>query len=242
MTSSVGTSKDDWGGSGTYGSVTMSTGTTTDLAEKYYTSFSCDEFPLKQTITVDNGIYMATLYAHSNLAWISSSLVDGQSDYAYVYAKSGENTAKTYIVANRATGISAYKKYDVVVEVTDGSLELGLGLDNKDLSNWHSIQIYKLTKYDSYDQLLAPLKSPLKSALDEANSYYTNSTDNAAGTAKSTYKSAIDKARTTYDDADTYDKAVAAKADMETAIADLQKAYQEFALSEPCLQKTIPLT
>ncbi len=231
VTSSVGTGKDNWSGSGTYGTVTLSTGTSTPLVEKYYNSFSCDEFPLKQTITVDNGIYMATLYAHSNLAWISSSLVDGQSDYAYVYAKSGENTSKTYIVANRATGIGAYKKYDVVVEVKDGSLELGLGLDNKDLSNWHTIQIYKLTKYDSYDQLLAPLKSPLKSAIDEANSYYTNSTDNTAGTAKSTYKSAIDKAQSTYDAADTYDKAVAAKEDMETAISDLQKAYQEFALS-----------
>ncbi len=231
VTASVKTDKSSWGGSGTYGSVTLSTGTTASLVERYYDPFPCDEIPLKQTLSVENGIYMATLYAHSNLAWISSDLSDGQSDYAYVYAKSGENTAKTYIVANRSTGISAYKKYDVVVEVADGSLELGLGLDNKNLSNWHTIQIYQLTKYDSYDQLLAPLKSPLKNALDEANSYYTNSTDNTAGTAKSTYKTAIDKAQATYDDADTYDKAVAAKEDMETAISDLQTAYQTFALS-----------
>ncbi len=231
VTASVKTDKSSWGGSGTYGSVTLSTGTTASLVERYYDPFPCDEIPLKQTLSVENGIYMATLYAHSNLAWISSDLSDGQSDYAYVYAKSGENTAKTYIVANRSTGISAYKKYDVVVEVADGSLELGLGLDNKNLSNWHTIQIYQLTKYDSYDQLLAPLKSPLKNALDEANSYYTNSTDNTAGTAKSTYKTAIDKAQTTYDDADTYDKAVAAKEAMETAISDLQTAYQTFALS-----------
>lgn len=231
MTASVKTDKASWSGSGTYGSVTLSTGTTTPLAERYYNPFPCDEFPLKQTVSVDNGIYMATLYAHSNLAWISSSLVDGQSDYAYVYAKSGENMAKTYIVANRATGISAYKKYDVVVEVTDGSLELGLGLEQTSLSNWHSIQIYQLTKYDSYDQLLAPIKSPLKSALDEANSYYTNSTDNEAGTAKAAYKTAIDEAQAIYDAADTYEKAVAAKDEMETAIASLQTAYQTFALS-----------
>ena len=231
MTSSVKTDQSSWAGGGTYGSVTLSTGTTTSLVERYYSSFPCAEIPLKQTLSVDNGIYMATLYAHSNLAWISSDLVDGQSNYAYVYAKSDTTTVKTYIVANRATGISAYKKYDVVIEVTDGSLELGLGLDNTRLSNWNTIQIYQLTKYDSYDQLLAPLKSPLKTALDEANSYYTNSTDNSACTAKSTYKTAIDKAQATYDAADTYEKAVAAKADLESAISDLQAAYQVFALS-----------
>ena len=236
MTSSVKTDQSSWNGSGTYGTATLSTGTTTPMVERYYGSFACDEFPLKQTVSVENGIYLATLYAHSNLAHISSSLVDGQSDVAYVYAKSGDNTSKTYIVANLATAIDVnnYKKYDVFVEVTDGSLELGLGLDNKSLSNWHTIQIYQLTKYDSYDQLTAPIKSPLKNALDEANSYYTNSTDNEAGTAKAAYKTVIDAAQKTYEDFDacnTCEKVIAAKANMETAIANLKTAYQTFALS-----------
>lgn len=231
VTSSVGTSKEAWGGTNTYGMVPLVNGTTIPMVEHYYNNFPCDEFPLKQTITVENGVYLATLYAHSNLAWKSTALVDGATDEAYIYAKSSDIVSKTPIIAHRSSGIGTINKYDVAIEVTDGKLELGLGLVAKNLTEWHTIQIYSLTKYNSFSELTEPLKAPLKNALDEANSYYTYSNDNNEGTAKAAFKKVIDDAQSIFDKLDTYEKIVAGKESMETAIANLKVAYQVYALS-----------
>lgn len=235
VTSSVGTSKDAWGGGGTYGTVTLVNGSSAPMAELYKEGFpAASDTPLKQTISVDNGIYLATMYAHSNFTpdrGFNSSLKDGSTNAAYIYAKSGDVTNKTPIIAYVSTGLPTVNKYDVLIEVADGSLELGLGLVDNNLTNWHTIQIYSLTKYNSLDEVIAPLKEPLKQALEEANSYYTNSEDNNDGTAKAAFKTVIDNAQSTYDQLDTYEKVAAGKEDMVTAIANLKAAYQTYALS-----------
>ena len=225
VTGLVGTTVNDWNGERTYGS----------SVERYYGSFPCAEHPLYQQITgLDAGVYLATLKATSNLAWIGSDLVDGDATYAYVYASNGTYMDKSYFPAHRATGISTYYDRSVVVEIADNqTLELGLGLDNLYLSNWHTIQIVSLMKYDSFDELVGPLKNPLKAKLDEVNSYYTNSDDNPDETAKNAFKTAIDAGQAIYDSKTTYAEVVEAVANgvFEQAIADLEAAYEIYALS-----------
>ena len=175
---------------------------------------------------------MATMKATSNLAWIASDLVDGDASFAYVYATNGTDTDKSYYPAHRSTGVSTYYERSVVVEILkDQTLEIGLGLDNLSLANWHTIQIVSLIKYDSYDELVGPLKAPLQAKLDEANSYITNSDDNPDGTAKAAFQAAIDVAQNLYDSKTTYSEVVEAAADFEQAIADLEAAYEVYALS-----------
>lgn len=229
VTDKVGTSVDAWHGGGTYSS----------SVERYYGSFPCAETPLYQDIAdLDPGVYMATMKATSNLAWIASDLVDGDDTYAYVYATTTLDGVKTdkieksYFPAHRSTGVSQYYNRSVVIELERGeNLQLGLGLDNLSLSNWHTIQIVSLIRYDSFDQLVAPLKAPLKAKLDEMNSYYTHSKDNNAGTAKAPFKAAIDEAQSLYDSKTTYRDAVEAADDFAQAIKNLDAAYQVYAMS-----------
>ena len=229
VTAKVSTAWQDWHGDQAYSS----------SAQHYYGSFPCEETPLYQDIAdLDPGVYMATLKATSNLSWIASDLVDGDDSYAYVYATTtleGEKTSKidkSYFPAHRSTGVSQYYERSVVVELDRGeNLQLGLGLDNLNLSNWHTIQIVSLIRYESFDQLVAPLKEPLRVKLDEMKSYYTHSKDNNAGTAKAPFKSAIDQAQELYDSKTTYADVVAAAADFEQAIKNLDAAYQVYAMS-----------
>lgn len=174
VTSSVGTGKSDWtGAGGTYGNVTLINGTTIPMVERYKDGFPADsDTPLKQAISIENGIYAATMYAHSNFTngrGFNSSLTNGSTEAAYIYAKSGETTDKTPIIAYVNTGLPAINKYEVLIEVTNGSLELGLGLVDKNLTNWHTIQIYSLTKYDSYEQLAAPIIEKANTALNNTD-------------------------------------------------------------------------
>ena len=223
VTNLVGTSVSSWNGQRTYQS----------SVEYYYNSFPCAEHPLWQQISnLDAGVYLATMKATSNLAWIGSDLEDGDASYAYVYATNGSDMDKSYFPAHRSTGVSTYYERSVVVEIAEGqTLELGLGLDNLNLSNWHTIQIVSLVKYDSFDQLVEPLKAPLKAKLDEVNSYITNSDDNPEGTAKAVFQNAIDAGQAVYDSKTTYAEVVAAAAEFEQAIADLEAAYEVYALS-----------
>lgn len=230
VTNLVGTSQTAWNGAGIYSS----------SVERYYGSLPCgSETPLYQDIeNLESGVYMATLKATSNctgdrdnLGENRYALEDGDETVAYVYAKSGETTDKSFFPAHRSTGVSIYYERSVVVEVSNGSLQLGLGLADLNKSNWHTIQIVSLVKYESFDQLVEPLKAPLKAKLDEVNSYYTNSEDNPAQTAKATFKTAIDAAQQLYDSKTTYQDVVAAAADFEQAIKDLEAAYEVYALS-----------
>ena len=225
VTNLVGTSQNDWNGWGIYES----------SIERWYGNFPCDEHPLFQQITnLDAGVYLATLKATSNLAWVESDLVDGDASYAYVYATNGIDLDKSYFPAHRSTGVSTYYERSVAVQIAEGqTLEIGLGLDNPSLSNWHTIQIVSLIKYNSFDELVGPLKNPLKAKLDEVNRYITNSDDNPATTAKAQFQTAIDAGQAIYDSKTTYTDVVEAVANgvFEQAIADLEAAYEVYALS-----------
>lgn len=67
------------------------------------------------------------------------------------------------------------------------------------------------------------VQKQLKAVIDEANSYYTHSTDNEAGTAKAAYKAVIDAAQSNYESAIIDD--------MNQSMADLAAAYKVYALS-----------
>ena len=181
---------------------------------------------------------MATLRATSNctgdrdnLGQDRYSLQDGDATVAYVYAKSGDAIYKSFFPAHRSTGVSIYYERSVAVEVSNGNLQLGLGLADLNKSNWHTIQIVSLIKYDSFDQLVGPLKAPLKAKLDEANSYITHSDDNPERTAKKAFQTVINTAQDLYDSKTSYSEVVAGAADFEQAIADLEAAYEVYALS-----------
>ena len=51
---------------------------------------------------------------------------------------------KQPIPAGRETGFTEPGKYTIEIEVVGGELELGLGLDKLDMTNWHTIQIKSL--------------------------------------------------------------------------------------------------
>lgn len=136
-----------WGGSGTYAvNITTEDGRTNPMAEHYYGAFPCDEFPLKQVVNdLQDGKYVVVLNATTNLAWISSDVEAGAEDVAYVYAKSGDNLVTVPVPAGRETGFSVPGEFTLVIDVTGGTLELGLGLKQTSMTNWHTLQIKSLS-------------------------------------------------------------------------------------------------
>ena len=136
-----------WAGSGTYAvSVATADGRNNVMAEHYYGGFPCDDQPLKQVVEgLEDGKYTVKLYATSNLAWIQSDVEAGATDVAYVYATSGDMIAVKPIVAGRETGFTVPGEYSLEIEVAGGTLEIGLGLEQTSMTNWHTIQIKALT-------------------------------------------------------------------------------------------------
>ena len=136
-----------WNGSGVYNvEIATSDGRLEKMAEHYYSAFPCDEFPMHQTVSgLEDGTYTVVLNATSNLAWISSDVEAGAMDVAYVYAKCGDKFVKQPIPAGRETGFTEPGEYTIEIDVTGGEIELGLGLEKLDMTNWHTIQIKSLT-------------------------------------------------------------------------------------------------
>jgi hypothetical protein len=100
---------------------------------------------------------------------------DGASDVAYVFA----NDEKEFITANIATSTTEnnFRQFDV--EVTDGTIKLGMGKD-KAGTNWHTMQIYQLTWFTTAKEVFAQDQTELKALLVEAKAlladeYKTNS-------------------------------------------------------------------
>jgi hypothetical protein len=135
-----------WNGSGVYNvEIATSDGRLDKMAEHYYSAFPCDEFPMHQTVSgLEDGTYTVVLNATSNLAWISSDVEAGAMDVAYVYAKCGDKVVKQPIAAGRETGFTEPGEYTIEIDVTGGEIELGLGLEKLDMTNWHTIQIKSL--------------------------------------------------------------------------------------------------
>ena len=145
-TALVGTSQASWqGASGTYSSNGI------NLVELYNSSAA--GVKMQQTVrSLPNGVYQAVLYATShNARGENGATLNGtRDDVAYVFATSGSQTQKTYFTASGVTpGFLAGEPHECTIsniQVTDGTLTLGLGLDISNITGWHTLQIKSLTR------------------------------------------------------------------------------------------------
>ena len=129
------------------------------------TSASTTGVVLWQDVTgLDNGNYTVELWANARVAWQDSPATDGQENLTYLVANNVEISMQVFLnpgLNNNATYVLEG------VEVTDGTLHIEM--NKKDAgSNWHSIQIKKLTYHASDDEALVAAKADLKAALDAA--------------------------------------------------------------------------
>ena len=196
-TSSVAVGKDNWGGSGTYGSVTTRDGRTQALAEFYGSSDT--GIKMSQKISgLRNGIYEATLFATSHNAWgnHSAALDADADDVAYVYAlPEGGVTIQQFFKARHDGGMSKSEPCRVTISnitVDKGALTLGLGLAQSAKTEWQTLQIYSLTRTGDLD--LTELVNGYNTALSAAKT--------AAATTKKVWSKLIDDLNTcinTYD-------------------------------------------
>ena len=163
--SSTGWLKGDDTSSGT------ATGNGVALRE-YYDSSSAGTKLYEKVSGLKNGFYKVVLYATShNARGEGGATLNGtRDDVAYVYATSSEGTKKTYITASGETpGFLTTEPIQAVisdVEVKDGNLTLGLGLDESNITGWHTIQIKSLTRTAGLD--LSGYISAYETALSNA--------------------------------------------------------------------------
>jgi len=120
-------------------------GRTAQMMENYVHGMEEDaKILLQQTIEgLPTGTYIVELYANAFYTpnrGFDSPMADGATDVAYVFA----NDVKKYIVGQIAESTDKNGEYSMEVNVTDGTLTLGLGKD-KAGTNWHTIQIKSLT-------------------------------------------------------------------------------------------------
>lgn len=116
---------------------------------------------ITQEVEVENGTYDIEVFATSHNAhngnWAEYTDADGDNpapalqedadDVAYVFGTSGDNTVKTKITAKRGSSLATGEPvaYTIKgVKVTNGKLTIGLALDKKGQTEWHTIQIKSL--------------------------------------------------------------------------------------------------
>lgn len=228
FTANVQTSKEAWHGTGTYNNVKVNTadGRNVAMVEHYYQDVDvpAGEKPLYQTVTVENGKYHITLYATANNAWKGDSWLSSDSqDAVQVYARSGENTVSTPMTARKASGFTEADEYSMVIDVTDGTLELGMENLIKNQAEWFTIQIKSLTREVSEQEALDAAKAEAESIL--ADEKYANVTGNERSTlseaASGADLTAINAALSAFKDAKTaYDSYAESKAEAETLLDD----------------------
>lgn len=160
-TSLVGTDETFWkrgydGASGTLCDtkyapmVTTSDGRTVQLVEDFQWGFNQLEVVLSQKVRgLENGNYTVVLYAnavstHERDNFEGTPASSGATDVAYVFA----GDKKVPVPVKVATVIDVNGEYTIAnVEVTDGTLTLGLGT-YKTGTNWHTIQIKSLVQHN----------------------------------------------------------------------------------------------
>ncbi|MCF0192914.1 MAG: DUF5123 domain-containing protein, partial [Prevotella sp.] len=183
MTSLVKTDAWSWNSGGEYGaaSVTTADGRTVKMMERYYGQLADNEDqPLKQIVTgLEDGNYTVSIYAKTNCAnWsfeANPDFVDGSYEYAGVYAI-GDVKNATPIEADIARNYAReLKSYSIDVKVVGGTLEIGLELYRKDMTNWHTIQIKSLVwhataeEYAAYKQKLIAANAALVAGASTSN-------------------------------------------------------------------------
>ena len=152
--------------------------TNVNLRENYESTAATTGQIIYQNITgLTNGTYKVGFYANAFFTsgrGFDSDMADGAEDVAYVFA----NDQQEFIVAHIATSTTEnnFRQFDV--EVTDGTIKLGMG-KAKAGTNWHSMQIYQLTWFTSAKALYALDKAEMAAAITKAealnaDAYKTN--------------------------------------------------------------------
>ena len=125
-----------------------------------------------QDITgLKNGSYKVGFYGNAffteGRAGMTSPMEDGATDVAYVFA----NDQQSFITAHIATSTTEnnFKEFDV--EVTDGTIRLGMGKAQAG-TNWHTMQIYRLTWFTTAKALYALDKADMEAAILLAGALY----------------------------------------------------------------------
>lgn len=177
-TSKVGTDKEKWTvGTGNNSNRGTYTKNGITLVEHYGESDA--GVMISQQVNVDNGLYNIELYATSHNAWnnYGANLQTDADDVAYVFGTSGSNTIKTWITARRNSGMleSEPEVYAVnSLEVNDGKITMGLALDRAGQTEWHTIQIKKLTLVTTAKKVYALDKTEMADLISEANALAAN--------------------------------------------------------------------
>ncbi len=177
-TSKVGTDKEKWTvGTGNNSNRGTYTKNGITLVEHYGESDA--GVMISQQVNVDNGLYNIELYATSHNAWNNNgaNLQTDADDVAYVFGTSGSNTIKTWITARRNSGMleSEPEVYAVNgLEVNDGKITMGLALERAGQTEWHTIQIKKLTLVTTAKKVYALDKTEMTDFISEAEALAAN--------------------------------------------------------------------
>lgn len=141
-----------------------------NLKEKYEENVNPLGTMLEKTITgLTNGLYTITLCANANYTdgrGFVSDLIDGSMDVAYVFA----NDVQVPIKAKIGGSVTKNGEYSMNVQVTDGTLHLGLAKRIPG-TNWHTIQIKSLIYNEVIDDA-GQGTSPFYTINDEGKKTY----------------------------------------------------------------------
>ena len=208
------------------------TGNGVSLRE-YYGSATAGTKLYQNVSGLKNGIYSVVLYATShNARGEGGATLNGtRDDVAYIYATSSEGTKKSYIKASGVTdgflNTEPIQATITDIEVKDGTLQLGLGLDAANITGWHTIQIKSLTRTAGFD--LSGYISAYESALTNAKAK-AETTDKISATVLTALNNVIstyDTGKVDEEDADALETATEA---LNNAIAAANTSIASYAI------------
>lgn len=183
-----------------------------------------------QTVTgLEKGTYEVALYSISQKEW-TGSLANDAGDVAYVFAAEGAYELKECINARARAQYPGDENVGIYtisgVKVTGGTLTLGMGLSQADLTEWHHIQIKSLIRTNAPD--LTELITGYNNALAAAKA--VDQTKRMAASVKTALNNAIE----TYDDGKVNtsdgDALEAATDALETATANANTSIASYAI------------
>ncbi len=206
--------------------ITTYDGRNAQLAEVYETTANTTGQIIYQNITgLTNGKYKVGFYGNAFFTsgrGFTSEMEDGAEDVAYVFA----NNEKEFITARIATSTTEnnFRQFDV--EVTDGTIKLGMGKE-KAGTNWHTMQIYQLTWFTTAKEVYASLKANMTTEIEAAKALVGTEGLEAFNTAIGNAETALNDNHLNI-------------AEMEDAIEALKKAEKAFVWAQYTVENPSP--
>lgn len=206
--------------------ITTYDGRNAQLAEVYEGTVNTTGQIIYQNITgLTNGKYKVGFYGNAFFTsgrGFTSDMEDGAEDVAYVFA----NNEKEFITARIATSTTEnnFRQFDV--EVTDGTIKLGMGKD-KPGTNWHTMQIYQLTWFTTAKEVFAAAKQDLTNEITAAKALVGTEGLEAFNTAIGNAETALNDNHLNI-------------AEMEDAIEALKKAEKAFVWAQYTVENPSP--